>query len=192
MAAPVLESLNPASVDISSGADVSVTLIGTGFEAGCIVVVDGIDGAAPVFVSDTELTADFNSYASQPGSHQVAVKNGPDASNELPFTLTGTAPVDNPEIIPDTPAEGASPNTEAERAVYMSPVPPDVYQQAAPVQFTEPTATGVPKPHIPEPEELPTTNAYDNGDGGLPSNPREPYPTGRGTPVTFQEIRGNG
>lgn len=88
--------------------------------------------------------------------------------------------------IPDTPAEGASPNTPAVRAEYMPPDPPDVYR-TAPVQFRNATKTGEPQEHTPEPEELPTTNA--NEDGGLPTNPAEPYPTGNG-PANAGDIKG--
>jgi IPT/TIG domain-containing protein len=193
MVAPVLDSLTPSSIDISAGTVQTVTIAGSLFEAGSQIYADGNPVATGTFVSDLEMTFDANTLlAPDAGTVQIEVRNGVDASNALPLTLTGTPALEDPNFIPDTPPEGASPNTEAERAEYMAPEPPDVYQQAVPVQFTEPTATGVPRPHQPTAEELPTTNAYDNGDGGLPSNPREPYPTGGGAPVTFQQIRGNG
>lgn len=42
--------------------------------------------------------------------------------------------LEDPTVIADTPATGASPNTPAVRAEYMAPDPPDVYQNAVPVQ----------------------------------------------------------
>lgn len=177
MAAPELTELIPGSVDISSGEMVEVVINGTGFTESSVLVVNGSDDTAE-FVSDTQMTTNINTYtATGDSTLQLAVRNGEDVSNALPLQLTGDPVGGDPGFIPDTPEEGASPNTEAERAEYMPPDPPDVYQQA-PVQFSPPTKSGVPSDHTPEPEELPTTNAHE--DGGLPTNPREPYPTGSG------------
>lgn len=188
MAAPELTSLNPSTVDISNGEMVDVTLTGTGFTDTSVVTVNGSDDNS-VFVSATEITLGINTYtASGPSTLQIAVKNGADASAALPLELTGVPVGDNPGYMPDTPPEGASPNTPAVRAEYLPPDPPDVYQQgpSAPIQFMAATKTGEPSEHE-DPEELPTTNAHE--DGGLPTNPREPYPTGNG-PENAGEIKG--
>lgn len=189
MAAPELTSLNPASIDISGGEMVDVTITGTGFTETSVITVGGADDTGS-YVSETEMVLPVNTYtASGPATLQIGVRNDTEASNELPLELTGIPVQDDPSYIPDTPEEGASPNTDAVRAEYFPPEPPDVYQQvpSAPVQFRMASKSGVPSEHQPEPEELPTTNAHE--DGGLPTNPREPYPTGDG-PDNAGEIKG--
>jgi hypothetical protein len=189
MAAPVLDSLTPATVDISAGDTQTVTIAGSLFEVDSVVEVDGNAAATAAYVSDTEMTFEANTfYAPDNGVLQVAVRNGVEVSNALPLTLTGTTVVGDPNHIPDAPPTGASPNTPAVRAEYLPPDPPDVYQQADPVQFVQATKSGVPSPHIPEPEELPTTNA--NEDGGLPTNAREPYPSGNPRADTWAQVNG--
>ena len=191
MAAPVLTSLDPTSVDISTGAMVPVTIAGTGFAADDVLMVNGADDLG-TFVSDTEFTFSVDTLtASGASTLQIAVRNAAaEVSNELPLELTGETAIGDPDFIPETPEEGASPNTEAIRAEYHAPEPADVYQ-GHPVQVPpESTVTGVPRAHVPEPEELPTTNAYKNGDGGLPSNPREPYPTGHPRADTWARLQG--
>lgn len=191
MAAPILVTLTPATVDISAGDIQTVTIAGSLFEAGSVVEVDGNTAATGAFVSDTEMTFEANTFfAPDNGVLQVTVRNGAEVSNALPLALTGTAVAGDPNHIPDTPAEGASPNTEAVRAEYMAPEPPEVYQQADPVQFVPATKSGVPQEHWEDPEELPTTNA--NEFGGLPTNPREPYPSGNPRADTWAQINGRG
>jgi len=194
MAAPVLTSLDPTSVDISTGAMVPVTIAGTGFAADDVLMVNGADDLG-TFVSDTEFTFSVDTLtASGASTLQIAVRNAAaEVSNELPLELTGETAIGDPDFIPETPEEGASPNTEAIRAEYHAPDPPDVYQNAIPVQVPpegRSTVTGEPRPHVPEPKELPTTNAYSNGDGGLPNNPREPYPTGHPRADTWARLQG--
>lgn len=131
MAAPVLDSLAPDTVDITSGAMVPVTITGSGFLPTSILVVNGSDDVGQ-YVSATEMTTDINTFTATGNTTlQIAVRNDVDVSNELPLALTGTSPVDNPDVIPDTPPEGASPNTEAVRAEYHPPDPPDVYRLVA-------------------------------------------------------------
>jgi hypothetical protein len=79
------------------------------------------------------------------------------------------------------------PFEERDAEGYMAPEPADVYARVAPVQFSASTKSGEPQAHQPEPEELPTTNAHE--DGGLPTNPREPYPVGNG-PKNAGKIKG--
>jgi hypothetical protein len=176
--APTLTTLTPSSIDISLGDVQTVTVDGTDFDVDSVVVADGNNVATGTYVSATEMTFDANTLMiPDAGTIQIEVKNGIEISNALPLTMTGTPAIGNPNFIPDTPMTGASPNTPAERAEYNPPEPPDVYQQAVPAQFREATATGKPRPHMPEPEELPTTNAFE--EGGLPLNPAEPYPSGQ-------------
>ena len=189
MTAPVLDSLAPSTAPV--GTPLTVTILGSGFTATDVVVVEGAD-APGSFVDDVSMT--FDLPADAVATLTVSVRNDlAEVSNALVFLVEeAEAPVGggDPDYIPETPEEGASPNTEAIRAEYHAPEPADVYQ-GHPVQVPpESTVTGVPRAHIPEPEELPTTNAYKNGDGGLPSNPREPYPTGHPRADTWARLQG--
>ena len=189
MTAPVLDSLAPSTAPV--GTPLTVTILGSGFTATDVVVVEGAD-APGSFVDDVSMT--FDLPADAVATLTVSVRNDlAEVSNALAFLVeeaevpTGGG---DPDYIPETPEEGASPNTEAVRAEYHAPEPADVYQ-GHPVQVPpESTVTGVPRAHVPEPEELPTTNAYKNGDGGLPSNPREPYPTGHPRADTWARLQG--
>ena len=189
MTAPVLDSLAPSTAPV--GTPLTVTILGSGFTATDVVVVEGAD-APGSFVDDVSMT--FDLPADAVATLTVSVRNDlAEVSNALVFLVEeAEAPVGggDPDYIPETPEEGASPNTEAIRAEYHAPEPADVYQ-GHPVQVPpESTVTGVPRAHVPEPEELPTTNAYKNGDGGLPSNPREPYPTGHPRADTWARLQG--
>ena len=189
MTAPVLDSLAPSTAPV--GTPLTVTILGSGFTATDVVVVEGAD-APGSFVDDVSMT--FDLPADAVATLTVSVRNDlAEVSNALVFLVEeAEAPVGggDPDYIPETPEEGASPNTEAVRAEYHAPEPADVYQ-GHPVQVPpESTVTGVPRAHVPEPEELPTTNAYKNGDGGLPSNPREPYPTGHPRADTWARLQG--
>jgi hypothetical protein len=189
MTAPVLDSLAPSTAPV--GTPLTVTILGSGFTATDVVVVEGAD-APGNFVDDVSMT--FDLPADAVATLTVSVRNDlAEVSNALVFLVEeAEAPVGggDPDYIPETPEEGASPNTEAIRAEYHAPEPADVYQ-GHPVQVPpESTVTGVPRAHVPEPEELPTTNAYKNGDGGLPSNPREPYPTGHPRADTWARLQG--
>jgi len=189
MTAPVLDSLAPSTAPV--GTPLTVTILGSGFTATDVVVVEGAD-APGNFVDDGSMT--FDLPADAVATLTVSVRNDlAEVSNALVFLVEeAEAPVGggDPDYIPETPEEGASPNTEAIRAEYHAPEPADVYQ-GHPVQVPpESTVTGVPRAHVPEPEELPTTNAYKNGDGGLPSNPREPYPTGHPRADTWARLQG--
>jgi len=75
MAAPVLTSLDPTSVDISTGAMVPVTIAGTGFAADDVLMVNGADDLG-TFVSDTEFTFSVDTLtASGASTLQIAVRN---------------------------------------------------------------------------------------------------------------------
>jgi hypothetical protein len=96
----------------------------------------------------------------------------------------GELPTDLGDKRPRLPHEDQPPEG------YMAAEPADAYQAVAPVQFEPSTKSGEPQPHEPDPEELPTTNAHE--DGGLPTNPREPYPTGNPRADSFAQINGRG
>jgi len=91
MAAPHLNSLIPSTIDITSGAMVPVDINGTGFLASSVLMVNGVDDVA-VFVSATKMTTNINTAtAGGPSIMQIAVRNGPDPSNQLPLSLVGGA-----------------------------------------------------------------------------------------------------
>jgi len=102
MAAPVLTSLDPTSVDISTGAMVPVTIAGTGFAADDVLMVNGADDLG-TFVSDTEFTFSVDTLtASGASTLQIAVRNAAaEVSNELPLELTGETAIGDPDFIPD-------------------------------------------------------------------------------------------
>ena len=118
-------------------------------------------------------------------------------SNELTFTVAAEEVV---EVPPGQETGGVQPKPE-DFAVAEYPGPGSGLSRAGaarrlserdpgPGADGRSTVTGVPRPHVPEPEELPTTNAYKNGDGGLPNNPREPYPTGHPRADTWARLQG--
>jgi len=104
MAAPVLTSLNPTSVDISAGLPTTVHIIGTGFLVDSVIVINGSDDVG-IYVSATEMTTVINTAtAGGPSTMQVAVRNAAAVSNALPLSLTGTVPT-SPLIINVNPHE---------------------------------------------------------------------------------------
>ena len=104
MAAPVLTSLTPTSVDISEGLPTTVHIHGTGFLVSSIIVINGSDDIG-VFVSDTEMTTVINTAtAGGPSTMSVAVRNAAAVSNALSLSLTGTVPT-SPLIINVNPHE---------------------------------------------------------------------------------------
>ena len=81
---PAITSLAPNSGAVS--AVVTVTVTGTGFEAGSTVEVNGA-AQSTSFVSSTELTASYTPDAE--GTVQFTVRNPSNAeSNDSPFTVT--------------------------------------------------------------------------------------------------------
>jgi IPT/TIG domain len=194
MTAPNLDSLVPATAPV--GTPLTVTILGSGFTATDIVVVEGAD-APGTFVDDVSMT--FDLPADAVATLTVSVRNDlAEVSNALTFLVEEAEQPPEPEIPPGQgtggvqpkPEDSLSPNTPAQAAVYLAPEPPDVYRDAPEQVPPESTVTGVPRPHIPEPDELPTTNAYDNGDGGLPSNAQEPYPSGHPRADTWAQMNG--
>jgi hypothetical protein len=125
--APVLTSLVPNSIDISTGEDVDVTVNGSNFWTHTQLLADGSPIACQ-FVSATQLRATVATAAvTGAGTMQMQLKTASQSSvATLPLTLTG-----EPYVPPEPPAESASPNTEAIPAEYMSPEPPDVYRRVA-------------------------------------------------------------
>lgn len=122
--APVLDSLAPASIDISSGADVECVMNGSNFWPFTQLYVNGsIDECE--FVDNNHIKTIIRTSTAHAASNlQMELRNGDNASAILPLALTGTP-------APQPPDEGKSPNTTAIPAVYMSPEPPDVYQKVA-------------------------------------------------------------
>lgn len=92
--APTLTLLNPASAVAGSGA-LPITVTGTGFVSGAVIVFAGADVTPTAFVSATQLSATIPAASlTTPGMVQMLVRN-PDAqtSGTLPFTVSGVTPV---------------------------------------------------------------------------------------------------
>ena len=136
MTAPVLDSLAPATAPV--GTPLTVTILGSGFTATDIVVVEGAD-APGTFVDDVSMT--FDLPADAVATLTVSVRNDlAEVSNALVFLVEEA---EQPPVAGDSgrpgnrrrPAQAGgqrvSPNTPAQAAVYMAPEPPDVYQAVA-------------------------------------------------------------
>ena len=108
-----------------------VILQGSGFTATDVAVIEGAD-AATTFVDAQTLSVDMP--IDTVATLTVSVRNDlAEVSNALVFLVEeAEVPVGggDPDYIPETPEEGASPNTEAVRAEYHAPEPADVYQGA--------------------------------------------------------------
>jgi hypothetical protein len=94
--APVLSTIAPSTSLIQVG-DLEVTITGTGFTAGSVLVWNGADDTCQ-FVDETTLTTivktDMASVASEVS---VAVRNGAQASNALMFSFTEAEPEPDPQ-----------------------------------------------------------------------------------------------
>lgn len=97
LVAPILSSLNPATVVLGSES-FDIHVIGTGFTPDSVIVFNGFDEPT-TFVSDTELTTGVNMPLWQaPAVVPVSVRNGNLVSESLNFEFT------NPVILFSTPS----------------------------------------------------------------------------------------
>lgn len=88
--APVINSLNPNTA-VVGGPDLTMTVIGSGFTSGSVIVWNGGDEPT-TFVSATQVSTGVKpSTASGPWSIPVAVRNGDKISNSLAFQFTAAA-----------------------------------------------------------------------------------------------------
>lgn len=84
---PVISSLSPATA-VVGGADLTLTVAGSGFNSGSVILFNG-GAEATTFVDSGSLTTIVKpSLASGAGSVPVAVRNGSATSNEKPFVFT--------------------------------------------------------------------------------------------------------
>lgn len=89
-ATPTLTTLNPATKPAASS-DFLLTITGTGFTPGSIVLFGTVTEPRVTFVSATTLTVViYSAYFPLAGTIQTSVKpgGGAAASNQLPFTVT--------------------------------------------------------------------------------------------------------
>jgi hypothetical protein len=83
---PHITALAPSTGSLAA-APLTVTVTGTGFEAGSVVEVDQVPATSTVFVSATELTATFTPTVE--GAAAFTVRNVNDEeSNSTPYTVT--------------------------------------------------------------------------------------------------------
>jgi hypothetical protein len=100
---PVLSALSPATGDV--GQAITLTIAGTGFEAGAIAYFDG-QALATIVGSGNSITAQVTSaMTAQPGSHAVSVWNGTSQTSNILY-LVLTIPTGAPEILDYTPDNG--------------------------------------------------------------------------------------
>lgn len=86
--APVVTSLSPDEAVAGDPTDIVMSVIGTGFGAGSIIVFNGWDEPT-TFVSPTEVTTGVKpSLFVVPADCPVAVRNGSAMSNEVIFSFT--------------------------------------------------------------------------------------------------------
>jgi hypothetical protein len=86
---PKISALVPDTT-VAGPALVTVTVNGTGFEAGATIEIDNDQGIPATLVSDTQLT--FEQAWPDPGGYTVTVRNGDSGeSNDMTFTVTALA-----------------------------------------------------------------------------------------------------
>lgn len=90
MAAPVITSLNPSSAPVGS-ADFTLHVIGTGFQSGASIAVQG-ENQPTTFVSATELTTTVKpSKTAIPATYSLSVTQPSGTSNAVNFTYTANS-----------------------------------------------------------------------------------------------------
>jgi hypothetical protein len=86
--APVLSSLSPASAVAGDAADITMTVNGTGFTPGSVIVMNGYDEPTTVMSTTQVRTGVKPSLFVVPADVPVLVRNSDKTSNELTFTFT--------------------------------------------------------------------------------------------------------
>lgn len=85
--APTISSLNPNTA-VVGGADLTMTVNGSGFTPSSVIVWNGGDEPTTYGSASQVSTGVKPSTASGPYTVPIAVRNGDKVSNELPFTFT--------------------------------------------------------------------------------------------------------
>lgn len=84
--APKITSIVPNSCPVG-GSNITVTLTGTGFFAGSVCFVGGLNRST-AFNADGTLSVTFRPATRTPGTVKVLVRNGSYPSNSVDFTFT--------------------------------------------------------------------------------------------------------